>query len=146
MFSKYPIILLVILLAVIDVNAQLDSAALRAAYEKEVIYFSGGKYIKNNTKYKFRNLKTEFQPNTEAFHQFKMYEAHSKRAGYLLLTTVVLYIGGIVVSQYDENVATGMLVASTIPLVFSISVGIKADKKLKKAVWLRNRDVLLQKH
>lgn len=146
MFSKHTITFLIILLAVVKVNAQLDSATLRSVYEKEVIYFSGGKYIKNNVKYKFRNLHTEFKPNTEAFHQFQLYKADSKKSGYFLLTTAALYVGGIVVGQNNENVATGLLIASTIPLAFSVSFGIKADKKMKKAVWIRNRDFLFQKY
>jgi|JI10StandDraft_1071094.scaffolds.fasta_scaffold742162_2 hypothetical protein len=146
MFSKHIIILLIILFAIVNVNAQLDSATLRSDYEKEVIYFSGSKYIKNKTKYKIWNLHTEFKPNTEAFHQFQLYKADSKKSGHLILTTVALYVGGLVVGQNNEDVATGLLIASTIPLVLSINFGIKADKKLKKAVWIRNRDVLLHKY
>lgn len=146
MISKRTVTLLIILLAVVKVNAQLDSANFRSAYEKEVIYFSGGKYVKNSIKYPIKNLKNEFQPNSEAFHLYQMYRADSRKAGYYLLSATLLYTAGLISYKSNNALGAGLIIASVIPIGFTWSFGVKADKKMRRSVWLRNRDVLLQKY
>ena len=140
------IISVAVLIWSFEANAQLDTAALKLKYEKEVIYFSGGKYVKDGVKYPYRQLKNEFSNSTEGLKTFKMYESDAEKSRYAARAFLGLLITGIIVDFTTEqsNLAAGLALAAFIPYGFSIHFSIRADKKMKKAVWLRNRDVLLR--
>lgn len=123
--------------------SQTDSLALKKLYEKEVIYFSGNNYVKNNTVYPFKNLESEFKKNSEGFIMFKMAQADDRKFVGLYLISLAGYIGALTMLDSNPNGALGLGIASTIPFVFSIHFSSRAEKRQKKAVWLRNRDILI---
>lgn len=134
------------LLFSLHANAQLDTAALKLKYEKEVIYFSGGKYVKDGVKYPYKQLKNEFSNSPEGLKVFKMYESDAEKSRFASNAFLGLVITGIIVdfTTQQDKLASGLVLAGIIPLGFSIHFSTRADKKMKKAVWLRNRDVLLR--
>ena len=50
-----------ILIFAFQAKAQLDSSALWKKYEREVIYFSGVRYVKGDVRYRIKDLKNEFE-------------------------------------------------------------------------------------
>jgi len=144
MFLKTIISIFVLLQALTEAYGQIDSISLKDIYRKEVIYLGGNKYIKNYTAYPIKNLKNEFEPNTEGFEQYRLFlsDQHKSRlyAGFGL-TFIVL---GIIVGRNEPDLGYGLILGSIVPTGISFSLKLKADKKMKKAVWLRNRDVLLK--
>lgn len=125
--------------------AQLDTAALKLKYEKEVIYFSGARYVKGGTEYQLKNLKNEFSFSVDGMNMYKMYQSDFQKQRLYSSLFLVTYISGIVIGlNTGGNVGTAIIIGSLIPMGVSFHFGFSADKKMKKAVWLRNRDVLLR--
>ncbi len=143
MFLKFTISILLILFSLSGGQCQPDSISLKRIYEKEVIYFSGNKYVKNNITYPIRNLINEFQKDTEGFYQFQMYKSDLRKSRIYAFTGLCAYVTGLVISNRNNKAALGLVAGSIIPGSITIHIGIRADKKMKKAVWLRNRDVLI---
>jgi hypothetical protein len=129
-----------------DAQAQYDSATLKSIYEKEVIYFSGGKYVKNDVKYKVKNLASEFKPNTPAFDMYLAHKADYHNGRFYAAAGLGLYIAGIIISDKNKIGGYGLLVSGPVATSFSLHFRLRADKKMRKAVWLRNQDVLLQRY
>ena len=139
------IISVAFLLFSIHANAQLDSATLKLKYEKEVIYFSGGRYVKGDVQYNFKNLKNEFGFSVDGMNMYKMYQSDYQKQRLYGALFLVTYISGIVIGvNTGGNVATAIIIGSLIPMGVSFHFAFRADKRMKKAIWLRNRDVLLR--
>ncbi len=146
MFSKTTISIFVLLQLLTAAYSQNDSTSLKILYEKEVIYFSGARYIKNNISYPLKNLGTEFKTNTEGYELYKLYRSDLRKARIYAIVGLGSLISGFVISNTNNNIGATVALASFIPVGISMSFSVKADKKMRKAVWLRNRDVLLQKY
>lgn len=144
MFLKTIVSIFVLLQGLTEAYGQIDSITLKKIYEKEIIYFSGSKYIKNNTAYPIKNLVAEFNPNTEGFEQYKLFASDQHKSRLYAGVGLTSYVLGIIVSRNEPDLGSGLILGSIIPIGISFNLTLKADKKMKKAVWLRNRDVLLQ--
>ena len=141
MKSIFPFFLL---LLVGNANAQLDSVSLRKIYEKDVIYFYGSGYIKNDVKYPYKSFKQEFNFSKEG--QLIYLSARADMKSQVILASIGLtgFISAIVAANNkNKELSNGLFIGSLIPYALSIKFAIRRDKKTQKAVWLRNRDVLL---
>ena len=125
--------------------SQVDSLSLKRIYEKEVIYFSGNKYIKNNTLYPIKNLKTEFKKNSEGYLVYEMAQKDDKKFTILYTIGFAGYIAGFAMLEDKPNTGAGVMIAGSVPLVISFHFAGRSDKRKKKAVWLRNRDILIER-
>lgn len=139
------IISVAFLLSSIHANAQLDTAALKLKYEKEVIYFSGVHYIKGDIKYRYKQLKNEFNFSPEGMQAFKMHESDARKSRRYARVGLAVFTSALVVgfNTDQDQLALGLLIGAYVPMVVSIHFSTRAHKKMQKAVWLRNRDVLL---
>jgi len=144
MFLKTIISIFVLLQALTEAFGQIDSITLKKIYEKEIIYFSGSKYIKNNNAYPIKNLVAEFKPNTEGFEQYKLFASDQEKSRLYAGFGLTFIVLGIIISRNEPDLGSGLVIGSFVPISISVNFSIKADKKMRKAVWLRNRDVLLQ--
>lgn len=125
-------------------TAALSQVGLKSKYEKEVIYFSGRYYFKNNERYSIKNLSSEFQNSPDGLIELNLAKSDSRKAKGFLLIGALAYFSGAIVLSHNEDVGIG-LVAVSIPInLLSIHFSLKASKKLNRAVWLRNRDVLIK--
>jgi hypothetical protein len=143
MFLRSIITFLLLILGVAKSQGQTDSASLRYIYDKEVIYVSGSRYVKNNTKFKLRNLEKEFTPNSEAFELYKSYKSDSRKSSYYSLIGISISAVGIIIGDKNPAVGIGLVFVGGFSIGVSLGTGVKADKKMRKAIWLRNKDVLL---
>lgn len=136
------LVLLPALLSAFSGIFQSDSLSRRSLYENEVIYFSGRKYVKNNVKYPIHDITREFKVDSDGFEQLQQCKLDQRKARTYLYPGLILYISGLIVLDKNPNVATGLFGGSIICSSITLYFGSRADKKLRKAVWLRNRDVL----
>ena len=135
---------LFLLLLVMDANAQLDSVSFRRIYEKDVIYFYGSGYVKNNVKYPYKSIKHEF--NSSKGGQLMYLSARADRKNQLILAGIGLtaFASAFVAANNNQKqLANGLFFKPTTPNVTSIKFGLHSLNKTQKAIWLRNCDVLL---
>lgn len=124
--------------------AQSDSVSFFKKYELETIYLSGNGYIKNNQSFKLRNLSNEFNFTLQGLKFYQGYKADNKKALVAYTLGLGLLLGGLAYSgdQINPNV---LLLTSVVPIGFSLHFSIRSQNRLSKAIWIRNRDVLLAK-
>ncbi|MCB0489119.1 MAG: hypothetical protein KDC99_11620 [Cyclobacteriaceae bacterium] len=122
----------------------LSQVDLKAKYEKEVIYLSGRYYFKKNQRYPIRNLSSEFQNSQDGLVELNLAKSDSRKAKGFLLIGALAYFSGAIVLSNNEDVGIGLVVVSIPINLLSIHFSLKANKKLNRAVWLRNRDILIE--
>ncbi len=142
MHVRFILTIIAFLYATSTVLSQTDS--LKLAYEKEVIYLSGRYYIKNNQKYTIKNLSSEFQNSPEGLSEFRAHQSDARKARNYFLIGALTYFAGVFVLSENANAATGIMASSFVPYIIGIHFSKKANKKSKKALWLRNRDALFK--
>jgi hypothetical protein len=86
----------------------------------------------------------EFKPNTEGFKQYRLYLSDQHKSRLYAGVGLTSFVLGIIISRNEPDLGFGLILGSIIPNCISINFAVRADKKMRKAVWLRNRDVLLQ--
>ena len=129
-----------------EATAQLDSLALWRKYEKEAIYFSGSGYIKGDQKYPIRDLKKEFEfsPLGKEVYRMSRSDKNMGRASVILgFVSYSVWINSI--SKNTKHPSPTPLLATVGFWGISIPFSIRSVNRMNKAVWLRNRDVLLRK-
>jgi hypothetical protein len=130
-----------------SVTAQLDSATLWHKYESEVIYFSGSRYyLKGTTIHSYKELKYEFDQSPLGNEVYSMHRKDQRKYYFFFITGIALYIPAainLVNRNYRE--ANNFILGSIASFAISIPIANAANKKLHKAVWIRNRDTLLTK-
>ncbi len=123
---------------------QDDSTSLKSRYEMETIYLIQNGYIKNDIKYRLKNISEEFQNGTESFQQFQIFKSDNRNYRNFLYPGILLYISGLIVLNQNYDAGLGLLTGSVVFSTITLHFAIRADKNLKKAVWLRNRDILFK--
>ena len=135
---------IVFLMLAFQASAQQDTVAFKEKYEKEVIYFSGARYVKNNIEYHPKYLRNEFNSSVEGMNMYKLYRSDNRKGWKCATLGLISYISGIVVGvNGNERLGETLLLGSLIPSGLAIHFGLRGDKRMKKAVWFRNRDILL---
>lgn len=75
---------------------------------------------------------------------YKMYQSDNRKGWKCATLGLVSCISAIVVGiNGNERLGKALLLGSLIPSGLAIHFGLRGDKRMKKAVWLRNRDILL---
>lgn len=139
-FRKIPVSVVFLCIS----TAALSQVDLKSKYEKEVIYLSGRYYFKNNERYSIKNLSSEFQNSPEALDELSTARLDARKSrGYLLIGALAYFSGAIVLS-HNQEVGIGLVAGSVVPSLVSIHFTARASRKFKKALWLRNRDVLIE--
>lgn len=133
-----------LLIARSSAMAQTDSVSFFKKYELETIYLSGNGYIKNNQSFKLRNLKSEFNFTVQGLEGYQAYRADNKKFIVTYSIGLGLLLSGL---TYQSNKQTSnlLIIASAVPIAFSLHFSIRSQNRLSKAIWIRNRDVLLAK-
>jgi hypothetical protein len=124
--------------------AQTDSMSFFKKYELETIYLNNNGYIKNNQSFKLRNLKNEFNFTVQGLEGYQAYRADNKKFIVTYSIGLGMLLSGL---AYQGNKQTSNLLvfASVVPIAFSLHFSIRSQNRLSKAIWIRNRDVLLAK-
>lgn len=125
-------------------NAQFDSSDFKNRYQKDVIYLSIPGYIKNDKRFSKLHLKTEFDFSSEGAKIFKLHQEDATKS-FLCISLAFMFFGA---TSLADNLGYTKLAevfayASLVPIAISIPFVIRSNKRMKRAVWLRNRDVLL---
>lgn len=125
---------------------------LKARYDNETLHFYRGFIAKGQSdeRVRFRQLKNEFNLSPEGFKQFESYRKKRTTALVLVSTGFACALAGAIIfdngkKNYDhgkQNLGTGLLVAGYSIELFSFLPALSAQKKLHRAIWLRNRDVM----
>ena len=131
-------------------RAQETGTALKSKYEKETIYLEGQsrKYIKNGEKIKTgwmaKNLEKEFvNVAPETSEELKLFKENKKRAVMLEIIGACVFVGSIFLAPLSASFYGSAVIVSLLFFDVGMAVNDKALKNLSKAVWLRNRDKLL---
>jgi hypothetical protein len=107
-------------------------------------YLNNNGYIKNNQSFKLRNLKNEFNFTVQGLEGYQAYRADNKKFIVTYSIGLGMLLSGL---AYQGNKQTSNLLvfASVVPIAFSLHFSIRSQNRLSKAIWIRNRDVLLAK-
>jgi hypothetical protein len=103
--------------------------------------------LKTTFAHNANNLKNEFDYSPLGKELFKMYQK-DRRFFYVFYGLGFVSYSGALINLFDRKfkesniLLTGAMVCWSGAFTFSIT----ADKKLKKAVWYRNRDMLLREY
>jgi hypothetical protein len=125
-------------------NAQFDSSDFKNRYQRDVIYLSVPGYIKNDTRFSKLYLKTEFGFSSEGTRIFKLHLEDATKSFVCVSLGVMISGASIVTGNFAHHkVAEVLSYASLVPIAVSIPLAIRSNKRMKRAIWLRNRDVLL---
>ena len=127
-------------------NGNLDDASLRARYENETIHWSKGRYIKGNQRISTRHhqFEQEFARSNDGLDEWSLAQKEYHRSRPFTLLAVGMIISSFVLySHHEKNAAAITYFGAIVPLAFSIHIQSKSQKHLQKAIWLRNRDVLV---
>ncbi len=146
MHTMKLITLIFLLVSFVHSTAQSDSLLLKRKYEAGAIYFSGRGYIKNETSYRLKYLKYEFKESKEGQLMYEMARSDKRKFVFFYATSLVAIIVGPIVSRQNNQLTAGLFFGGMISLGASINFSISSINKMHKAVWLRNRDVLLRKN
>ncbi|MBA3899070.1 MAG: hypothetical protein H0X62_02500 [Bacteroidetes bacterium] len=129
---------------------------VRKRYEVETIYmFGSSRYIKGGEKntvgFLGRKMKPEFEISPEGMAVFQQYRSQEKTALILMGAGLAALIGSFFIVDFDDvsnpnNFLAGATYGAGLAITgFSLNYVIKSQRNFKKAIWLRNRDVLSRK-
>ncbi|MCX8491397.1 MAG: hypothetical protein ORN54_10045 [Cyclobacteriaceae bacterium] len=137
------IVTLFLLMIQFSAIAQSDSISFYKKYELETIYLSGSGYIKNNQSFKLRNLSNEFNSTVQGLKFYQAYWADKKKFIVTYTLGLGLLIGGMAYSgnQLNRNV---LVLTSLGTIGISLHFSMRSQNRLSKAIWARNRDVLIR--
>ena len=134
---RYHLVLISLLITGYS-NAQVEQ---QMKYDESTIYLYGSKWVKNYKSYPIKLLGNEFDKSPDGLVLFKEYKRDVRAANiFLVIGTGMLVAGYLVADNQTEGAILfgGAITSSVVSLSFSIP----AQKKLQKAIWVRNRDVL----
>ncbi len=77
---------------------------------------------------------------------YEMARSDKRKFVFFYATSLVAIIVSPIVSKQNNQLAAGLLLGGMISLGVSINFSISSINKMYKAVWFRNRDVILQKN
>jgi hypothetical protein len=129
-----------------EATAQLDSLSLWRKYESDVIYFSGGGFIKGDVKHPLRDLKNEFDysPLGKEVYRMARNDRNLSRC-FIALGVASEFFWLTSIGKRQNTKATAGFLVFTASFGVAIHLSIRSVNRMQKAVWLRNRDVLLRK-
>jgi len=111
----------------------------------ESIYLKGNKYIKNDVEYPIgflgSNLKEEMKISQFATLEWKKHVNYRNWSFVTSLTGVALTIAGF--GAESENLQRGLILSGLGLSIISIPISIKSNNQIQKAIWTRNRDLLM---
>jgi len=125
-------------------NNQIPIDTVKAIYEREAIYIDGNRaFIKDKYKIRFgfwnKKIKKQLSVSKDAikeFHEYRKLETNG----------FVLYIGGLIGMMAVVSTTSSPLgLLFMIPVIYSLNLIIEAPEHFHKAIWVYNRDILMQK-
>ncbi|MBX2914418.1 MAG: hypothetical protein KF856_03990 [Cyclobacteriaceae bacterium] len=136
-------LVLIILITTYTVSSsmgQIDSTMFRK-YKSETIYFKGNKFIKKDQLYPLRNLKNEFKLSNEGEQLYKDYKSDQR----VFLISYSIGVGALLTAIAIKNPTTSSVLGGvgTTGIGVSIPFLVRGQNLLQKAIWIRNRDVLV---
>jgi hypothetical protein len=146
---KKLLLIIIILISgfTLSFGQNISRDSLKLKYERETVYIKMGKYIKNGVKTPIgfwgSALEKEFKFSNDGQKEYQLYR---KRVitGFLIMTAGYA-VGILGPSLGGDKINTSIPLAAGFGLIcISIPITINGSNHLTKAIWLRNRDVLLQ--
>lgn len=129
-----------------SVLSQVDSTEFKSIYDKETIYFSGNKYVKGELKYPIKFLEEEFNFSPEGKNLYHLSVVDSRNQKILASIGLGMFVSGLVLANNREKgIGAGLFIGSIVPNIISLKFAIRSVNRQQKAVWVRNRDMLLRK-
>ena len=138
--------LLICLFISLFFSSSLFAQSIIEKYEKETIYLSGNKYIKNGEKYPlgllYGKLEKEMEVSPAAQLEWGKYK--KSRNGFLATYGVgaAALVAGILIHEENEDVSNVLVGSGAAAVLVSLPLSLNMQKRAQKAIWLRNRDVL----
>ncbi len=145
MRTKHVLPLLVCFLFLFGIQTSAAQQSLEQRYHSEVIYLQMGKFYKNGKKlplgFFHSKLENEMQTSPETKWQYQLYK--KKRNTSLAFSFVSL--GAVVAAAFTPNdkLRDGLLYGGLVSSMLSLPFTFSAANQLQRAVWLRNKDVLI---
>ena len=126
-----------------------DITLLSNRYENETIHLSKGRYIKGDQKISLRpqTFEKEFAVSEDGLKEYKLSVQEQQKARPSAFLGLGLVISFFVLASHHQSTAAWIALggaAITIPI--SNHHLFKSQNRLRKAIWLRNRDVLITGH
>jgi hypothetical protein len=144
---------LILFIVMLSQNASAQSIdSLKARYNNETLHFFKGYIAKgeDGTRVRFRQLKNEFTLSPEGFKQYESYRKKRTTAFILVSTGFASALAGaIILDNGNKNrdigaqkLGRGFIAAGYSIEFVSLLYALSGQKKLHRAIWLRNRDVV----
>ncbi len=123
-----------------------DSLSLRQRYEQETIYLQGKYYVKGNqlSRTKLTTIGKEFINSKEAYSEFSLSAKDHYKATRSFQLALGLYIGSIFFLANKQEGALIPLAGSLVAYGYGIHYRNKSGREFHHALWIRNRDALLE--
>ena len=145
---KYSItgVCLVLFIVILSQRARAQSLdTLRARYDNEALHFYKSYVAKgqNGKRIRLRELKHEFELAPESLQYFNSYRKRRTTAIVVSGTSLGCFVAGAIISNNgNKNIGIALKITSLYLDLFAVVSMFVAEKKLHRAVWLRNRNIL----
>lgn len=126
-------------------NANMVSAdSLKARYNYKTIHFFKGYLSKgeNGERIPFSELKDQFNLSPEGAKEFAASQKSKKTALLTLGGAITCIVTAAILNKSNRDLSRGFIVGGLALDIISIPFTIKSGKRLQRAIWLRNRDVI----
>jgi hypothetical protein len=138
------------LLSVSFAGAQdISREELQRKYEQETIYrLRTNTIIKNNkeirTGFLGRKIKDEFEISPEGMRAFQMYQQNTKNGLIMFGFSYAALVGSLFILDHNPGLSLAMFGGGALLSAGSVIYTMRGDRFLNKAIWKRNKDVLLK--
>ena len=144
MLSKTTCLSLLFLLFTCFCKAQTGNLdLLKEKYANKTMYIQKNKFIQGSNILRFKELEQVFVISPEALSLYRAAKKSRKVGAFLTGLSMGLFMGGLSLVQTNETAGIILYSGSIVSSGIAIPLLSKASKKMHKAVWLFNRDVLL---
>jgi hypothetical protein len=143
------VLLLALFLQVLNVKAQLSQEEVKRRYESETIYTVYNQYYKGGEKHRMgfygRRMKHEFEISPEALQSFQKYRRQALTGHWIAVAGIVANTSALIfINEEQQPGLFWAIYAPTLAVgITGLAIELGAQKHLSRAIWLRNRDVLL---
>ena len=123
-----------------------DQEALRSRYENETLFLNGGRYMKGNHAISMRRneFEKEFAVSNDGLKEYNLSLQELKKGRPFAFAGLGLMISSLVLfNNHEKSAGQIAFIGAALTLPFSYHYIFKSQRRLQKAIWLRNRDVLV---
>jgi len=145
MRNKRILVVAFLLQVCLTLNAQTqqpNTDTLRALYQKEAIWVHFPHYYKNGARFHFSEMKNEFSFSPQGLLEYKLGAKKVNTGLYLTYAAAATTLSSIFVFSKNRNLGWGLLAGGFIINGIGASISLDGRKRIQRAVFIRNQDLM----